>query len=82
MSNYDPEMRGALFRNSKGDNDKRPDMRGDITINGTKYSLSAWSNVPKNGGDKFLSIKVSEFIEKTAAPETQPAASMDDDIPF
>jgi len=38
--------------------------------------------VPKNGGDKFLSIKVSEFIEKTAAPASQPAASLDDDIPF
>lgn len=57
MSNYDNTNTGALFKNDKGGNDKRPDRRGTINIEGVEYKISGWLRTPKNGGDQFLSIK-------------------------
>ncbi len=85
----DNEMKGALFPNDKGDNPSRPDMRGEVTINGVKYSLSGWKNTSK-AGNPYLGLKVSEWKEKEEAssqPAPHPAAQtnqavMDDAIPF
>lgn len=73
------DMTGSLFDNDKGDNNMRPDMRGTIMIDGTKYSLSAWSNESK-AGKKYLGLKISEFQEKPASNGAGQA--MDDEIPF
>lgn len=35
-------MTGALFKNDKQGNDKRPDYRGTALIDGVKYTVSAW----------------------------------------
>lgn len=82
----DNEMKGALFPNDKGDNESRPDMRGEVTIGGTKYSVSAWKNTSK-AGKSYLGLKVSEWQER--APADQPAAvqqpassGVSDEIPF
>ena len=37
-SKYD--MSGVLFKNDKGDNPKRPDYRGSITVAGVDYNIS------------------------------------------
>jgi hypothetical protein len=87
MSNYDNTNKGALFKNDKGDNPSRPDCQGKININGIDHKLSGWWQTPKNGGEKFLALKASEFIPKSAfAPKNpteflQPAEG-EDDIPF
>lgn len=47
---------GSLFKNDKGDNENRPDYRGDLKIDGTVYELSAWIKQGKNG--KFMSLSV------------------------
>jgi hypothetical protein len=57
MSEYDPTNTGALFKNDKAGNDKRPDRRGKINIEGVEYKLSGWLKTPKSGGDQFLSLK-------------------------
>ncbi len=54
---YDKTNTGALFRNDKGDNEKRPDRRGTIDIEGVEYKLSGWLKTPTNGGEQFLSLK-------------------------
>jgi len=80
----DNEMKGALFPNDKGDNPSRPDMRGEVTIAGVKYSLSGWKNTSK-AGNPYLGLKVSEWVEKQEAAAPQQAAAqpaMDDGIPF
>jgi len=83
---YDNEMTGALFQNDKGDNPKRPDHRGDVTIGGVKYSLSAWNTTAKNTGKPFISIKVSEYVERQPQQQQQqqqPAQqTLVDEIPF
>jgi uncharacterized protein (DUF736 family) len=83
---YDNEMTGALFQNDKGDNPKRPDHRGDVTIGGVKYSLSAWNTTAKNTGKPFISLKVSEYVERQPQQQQQqqqPAQqTLVDEIPF
>lgn len=91
---YDNNMTGAMFKNDKGDNPKRPDMRGSIEIDGVKYWLSGWSRVADKGkyaGQKYLSIKaqLDDTAAQPAKPSTQsanPAAALGLDdgesIPF
>jgi len=71
---YDNNMTGALFPNDKGDNPKRPDMRGPVEIDGKKYWISAWTRTGDKGkltGKKYLSLKVQPD-EQQPAPATRP----------
>lgn len=61
--NYDPNMRGVLFKNDKTGNDRRPDYRGSCVINNVDMNVSGWIQTSKKSGDKFLSLK---FETKTA----------------
>ena len=83
MAEYDNNMRGALFHNDKGDNPKRPDMTGNMEINGTKYRVSAWNKTSQKGTD-FLSFVVEEDdgSRKAAAQPQQSSGGVDDEIPF
>jgi hypothetical protein len=85
MAYEQKEGSGALFKNDKGDNPKRPDYRGDITLGGVKYDLAAWIKEGNKG--KFMSIsgKVQETERREAPAATapaQPPKDFDDDIPF
>lgn len=53
---------GALFKNTTKAG-KQPDYRGDVTVDGKKWSLAAWVNDGKSG--KYLSLRVSEFKART-----------------
>jgi hypothetical protein len=53
---------GALFPNDKGGVDVRPDLQGDITIDGVKYRLVGWN---KKGRTKdYISLAATIFKEK------------------
>jgi hypothetical protein len=76
---------GSLFKNDKGDNPKRPDYRGSITVDGRQWELSAWIKEGQKG--KYMSIKAQPPRERTAPseiPKMPPptAADFDDDLPF
>ena len=84
--NYDPNMKGVLFRNDKDGNDKRPDYRGSCVINNVDYNVSGWIKASKKTGDKYMSLS---FQAKGEGKVTrQPAKEMtednwhDDSIPF
>lgn len=57
---YDNTDSGVLFQNDKEGNEKRPDYKGTINVNGTDYELAGWKRVSQKSGKPFLSLKVSE----------------------
>lgn len=79
---YDNEKSGVLFKNDKEGNEKRPDYKGSIQIEGVEYWLSAWVKEGKNG--KFMSLKAEP--KKTAQEAYTQASNLpsnfEDDIPF
>lgn len=54
---YDNNNRGALFLNDKGGNDKAPNYKGSITVDGVEYWCSLWKQTSKKG-DVYLSVSV------------------------
>ena len=73
---------GVLFRSDKKDNDRAPDYKGNITVNGQDYWLSAWIKEGKSG--KFMGLAVSPKEEYKPKPsERSKTTSFDDEsMPF
>lgn len=83
MAYEQKDGQGNLFKNDKGGNDKRPDYRGEITVGGTKYKLSAWLKDGQKG--KYMSISAQPMTDDKPADKPKPApAVVDDDenLPF
>ena len=81
---YDNTNRGALFINDKAGNDKRPDLRGPLNIDGAEYIVSAWARKTA-AGDKMLSLRVEPKKARETPPPTardEPQADAEDNIPF
>ena len=56
---FDDEMRGALFRNDdKQEGDKRPDYKGYVIVGGNRLELAAWLRTSQRTGRKFMSLKL------------------------
>lgn len=69
MPDYDNTNTGVLFVNDKGDNEKRPDRKGTINIEGVEYTLSGWLKT-SGKGTQFLSLK-AERKDGQQAPQAQ-----------
>ena len=76
MPEYDNTNTGILFINDKEGNDKRPDRKGSINIEGREYWLSGWLRQSNKTGETFLSLKAEP---KDA--QQRPVQS-DEDVPF
>lgn len=55
---YDNKNSGALFNNLDKKNDRHPDFKGPINIDGKDYFLSGWNNT-SSSGKKYISLKVT-----------------------
>jgi hypothetical protein len=71
---YDNEKKIALFRNDKGDNPKRPDYRGTLTLNGVEYKASLWIRQDKKGND-YLNGSIEVKEDRTPQGNRAPAPS-------
>jgi hypothetical protein len=68
---------GALFTNEYKKTDQQPDFKGNITINGKNFKLSAWKNKGQ-GGKNFISLKIDTYEEKPITPEVPTKSVLDD----
>jgi uncharacterized protein (DUF736 family) len=86
MPDFDNTNRGALFRNDDKMEEKHPDYRGNINVDGTEYWLSAWIKTSKKNGMKYMSLSVKLKNADTTKPKNAGGGArpqdFDDDIPF
>jgi hypothetical protein len=85
MSNYDNTNKGALFTNDQKGNEKAPNYKGKLNVNGKEYEIAGWVRQGKSGS--FLSLTVSEPYQKstlTDAPKQTTYSKPKDtgDLPF
>lgn len=81
MAEYDNNLSGVLFKNDKGDNEKRPDYKGSAEIEGVQYWVSAWIRDGAKG--KFMSMKYERKEQQAQAePKSAAAPAYDKDVPF
>ena len=95
---YNDEGRGVLFINDRKNNERQPDYRGKIQIQGVEYELAGWLKTSK-AGNQFISVSLGDRIDhgtprqyggnKGSAAMQPPKAESDqantsfsDDIPF
>jgi len=82
MSNYDNTNSGVLFKNDKKGNQKAPDYKGKVNIEGKEKDIAGWIREGKSG--KFISIKISEMMKKDNVFDNKPKTVFDNktDLPF
>lgn len=83
MSNYDNTNSGVLFKNDKKGNEKAPDYKGKINIDGKEKEIAGWIREGKSG--QFLSLKISEPRAKDGNVfDNKPKTVFDNstDLPF
>ena len=71
---------GVLFRSDKKENERSPDYKGNITVGGQDYWLSAWIKEGKSGKFMGLAVSPKEDYQPKQAPKK---VSFDDEsLPF
>ena len=73
---------GVLFKADKVENERSPQYKGNITVGGKDYWISAWVKEGKSG--KFMGLAVSPKEPIAKPSERSKATGFDDDsdLPF
>lgn len=71
-ADYDPNLKGVLFKNDKQGNEKRPDYRGSCVIDNVDFNVSGWIKESKKSGDKYMSLKFEKKGEGRLSRTGQP----------
>lgn len=90
---YDNTNKGALFKNDKQTNDRQPNLKGFLDVDGVEYWVSGWTKTVQNGprqGEKMISFSIERKEQQGPPPVQQggadqtpePIDDFDDDIPF
>lgn len=74
---------GTLFQNDKGDNDKRPDYRGELNVDGVLFEIAGWKKQGSKGTFLSLSVKPKQERQERPSGGGRPRGpQLDDEIPF
>jgi hypothetical protein len=71
---------GVLFKNDKKESEKHPDYKGNLTVDGKDYWLSAW--IKEGKGGKFMGLALSPKDEAPLRAPPAKAKFVDEDMPF
>ena len=86
MTEFDRTNTGIVSKNDRKTEDKHPDIKGQINVDGVEYWLDGWKKARISDGAPFysLSVKRKDAPQAAPAPVKQRAsvADLDDDIPF
>jgi uncharacterized protein (DUF736 family) len=77
MSTFDNTNRGAIFKNTNKKEDKHPDYRGTINVDGIEKEISLWVKTSQKG-EQFFSVSISEPYKKPEGNEPK----KEDSLPF
>lgn len=75
---YDNELKGALFKNKNRESDKHPHYTGSSTLQGVDYWVSAWMN-ESDKGVKYFALKFNPKDDRDERPRRR--RDYDDDEP-
>jgi hypothetical protein len=86
MTDYDNNLRGALFKNERKRPDKKdPDYTGTCQIAGVEFFIDSWINEAKTGA-KYMALKFKMKGHRAVVGEAPPPAAepepLNDEIPF
>jgi uncharacterized protein (DUF736 family) len=78
---------GAIFKNAKKTNEKQPDYRGTVNVNGKEMEISLWLKESQKGVKYFSAAFQEPFKKenetKTYINETKYSPKIEDDgLPF
>lgn len=83
---YDNTNRGAIWKNRDKTEDKHPDFKGQLNVDGVDFWVSAWKRKEGDAANKpalSFSIKIKEEKQEAAKPEpAKRDVDLDDEIPF
>ena len=65
-------MRGVLFKQTDKSNDRAPDWKGGLNIDGTEWEVAGWEQV-SGRGTPYVSLKLSPPRDRPAAVATRPS---------
>ena len=71
---------GVLFKSDKIENERSPQYKGNITVDGKDYWISAWIKEGKSGKFMGLAVSPKEDYQPKQAPKK--ASFDDEDVPF
>lgn len=90
---YDNTNKASLWKNDRKTEDKQPDYKGSVNVEGVEYWMSGWINTAgpnsKRAGEKYISLRLElkEGQQKPAASQHQQSKQNgfqpdDFDVPF
>lgn len=75
---FDNTNRGVIFKNDNKKEDKHPDYRGKINVDGKDKEISLWIRKSNDGQKTFFSCAISEpFVKAEVQTKVE-----SDDLPF
>ena len=84
---HDNTNRGAIWKNRDKKEDKHPDFKGSLNVNGVEFWVSAWKRKESDPNNRpALSFTIKPKDEKASASAPTPSRHHviedDDEIPF